>query len=160
MKYIGAFLLVLIGGVMLAGCGGSLTGMSPFAGQYQGSFNSSNTSDQGTVSLDIDENGNVSGNLVDNAGSPSTTESIQGTISDNGDFTGQLSDNVGDSPFGGNLGFDTAGDLSGPVNITVSGTGVINASFSLSPVGTPKRVGKRAVPTTTVTGKRSAAILR
>ena len=160
MKNIGIFLLVLIGGIVLAGCGGSGVGTSPFAGQYQGTFTSSNTSDQGTVAFTIDDNGNVNGTLVDDASSPSTTEDLHGTILDNGDITGDLSDNAGNSPFGGNLGFDTAGQLSGPVSITVPGTGVIHATFSLTPVGVPKKVGKRAVPAITTTGKRSAAILR
>lgn len=132
---------------VIGGCGGGSDFFpSPFEGGYQGSFDSSNTSDQGTVTMAVDKNGQLSGTFVDNGSTPAVTLDISGVIQDNGDVTGDLTNSSDDFPFGGNLAFDNRGNLSGPVNITVTGTGVIHATFDLTPVA-KKKFGTRLAPT-------------
>ena len=148
MKPILSVFFLLVCGAFLSGCGGgdSQFSGSPFQGSYQGTFTSSNSSDQGSLTVAIDRNGNISGTLVNNGVSPSSTQNMSGNIQDNGDASGTLSSSTSDYPYAGNLGYDTAGDLSGPIDIQVSNTSVVHATFVLTYVNRSKKVGSRAVP--------------
>ena len=135
----------------LSGCGGGSDQFSgsAFEGNYQGTFTSNNSGDYGSVSMSVDRDGNARGTLVNNGVSPSSTQDLQGTIQDNGDFNGDLAGSSNDYPFAGNLGFDTNGDLSGPVNIRISNSSSVHAEFVLTYVNRSKKFGKRQAPTLT-----------
>ena len=140
--------LALIGAlclIVMAGCTGD-NGGSPFQGSYQGTFSASNDpNDNGTIHMSVDSDGNVFGTATEN-GTGGSAE-IRGVIQDNGDFTGDENFSGGSDPFGGVLAFDNQNNLSGPVNVTVSG-GVLHETWVLTPV-TGKRAKAGAAATTT-----------
>lgn len=137
--FLGAFVLLLM--LVAAGCGGSNDFVSPFQGDYQGTYHATNISDDGTVTMSVDQFGNVTGTLTANGSN--VVGDLNGSIQDNGDFTGNLTTGQNDYPFGGNLLFEANGNLTGPVNISVPSApnGVEDTQFTLTQVA--KRLANR-----------------
>lgn len=140
---------LLVGSGVLIGCGGGGDNgftASPFRGNYQGTFTSSNSADAGTLTMAIDQNGQLRGTLVNNGVNPPATENISGVIQDNGDLTGDLTHGAYDYPMAGNLGFDINGNLSGPVDIRISNLSTVHSVFSLTYVSGVQKFGSRQAP--------------
>ena len=143
MKAVLTSLLCVLCLIVVAGCTGS-GNSSPFEGSYQGTFSASNdATDNGTVHMNVDGDGNVFGTVTENATGGSAE--VRGVIQDNGDFTGSENFSGGSDPFGGNLLFDNQGNLSGPVNVTTSG-GVLRETWVLTPVTGKRAKAGAAVP--------------
>jgi len=110
--------LTLSACALFAGCAGSGDNTSRFEGNYHGTYHSTNVVDDGTVDLSVDQCGGITGAIV--ANSDGSTADLTGSIADNGDITGDFDTGATADPFGGNLDFDNAGDLTGPINVTTA----------------------------------------
>jgi|GEM_PF-6339218 len=134
------FATIVVGSLLLAGCGGSggsnsgNTTASPFAGSYIGSF-VSNNGDQGPNNITISSNGNISGSVVDNTQS-NLTGTISGNVSNAGAASWMVTYSNG-TTFSGNGNFTVtqSGAPSGLLTATITSGGVTNTLEEINAKG-------------------------